>query len=39
MTDSPRPQMLGKLTGLFLAAGMILSTMQATGAWMKISDA
>jgi hypothetical protein len=38
MTDSPRPHLLGLLAGLFLAAGLILSAMLVTRAWMRIAE-
>jgi len=37
MNDS-RPQLFGMLAGLFLAAGLVLSAMVATSAWMKIKN-
>jgi len=33
-----RPQFFGMLAGLFLAAGLVLSAMVATAAWMKIKN-
>ena len=33
-----KPHLLGMLAGLFLAAGLVLSTMLVTGAWMKIAE-
>jgi hypothetical protein len=37
MTDS-RPHLLGVLAGLFLAAGLVLSAMLVTRAWLKIAE-
>ena len=36
--NESRPQLFGMLAGLFLAAGLVLSTMLCTGAWMKIKN-
>ena len=33
-----KPHLLGVLAGLFLAAGLILSTMLVTGAWLRIAE-
>jgi len=38
MTDSSRPHLLGLLAGLFLAAGLVLSAMLVTRAWMRIAE-
>ena len=34
----PRPQLFGMLAGLFLAAGLVLSSMLGTTAWVKIKN-
>jgi hypothetical protein len=36
--NESRPQLFGMLAGLFLAAGLVLSAMVATAAWMKIKN-
>jgi uncharacterized protein len=36
--NESRPQLFGMLAGLFLAAGLVLSAMLATSAWMKIKN-
>lgn len=36
--NSSRPQLFGMLAGLFLAAGLVLSSMLGTTAWMKIKN-
>ena len=33
-----RPQLFGMLAGLFLAAGLVLSSMLATAAWIKVKN-
>src|SRR5207249_7023879 len=33
-----KPHLLGVLVGLFLAAGLVLSAMLVTGAWLKIAE-
>jgi len=38
MSGSSRPQLLGMLAGLFLAAGLVLSSMLATTAWLKVRN-
>lgn len=38
MSDSSRPQLLGLAAGLFLAAGLVLSSMLATTAWLKVKN-
>ncbi|MCU0783906.1 MAG: SIMPL domain-containing protein [Verrucomicrobia bacterium] len=38
MSDSSRPQLLGMLAGLFLATGLVLSSMLATTAWLKVKN-
>lgn len=38
MSDSSRPQLLGMLAGLFLAAGLVLSSVLATTAWLKVKN-
>jgi uncharacterized protein len=38
MTDPSRPQFLGLFAGLFLAAGLVVSTMLATTAWLKVRN-
>ena len=37
-TPASRPHLLGLLAGLFLAAGLVLSAMVFTRAWLKISE-
>jgi hypothetical protein len=37
MNDHARPHLLGLLAGLFLAAGLVLTAMVVTGAWLKIA--
>lgn len=37
MSDS-RPQLFGMLAGLFLAAGLVVSSMLATTAWLKVKN-
>lgn len=37
MNVRTRPHLLGLLAGLFLAAGLVLSAMVVTGAWLKIA--
>jgi uncharacterized protein len=36
--NESRPQLFGMLAGLFLAAGLVLSAMLGTSAWMKIKN-
>ena len=36
--NQPRPQLFGMLAGLFLAAGLVLSSMLGTTAWVKIKN-
>jgi len=36
--NNSRPQLFGMLAGLFLAAGLVLSSMLATTAWVKIKN-
>jgi uncharacterized protein len=36
--NQPRPQLFGMLAGLFLAAGLVLSAMLGTSAWVKIKN-
>jgi uncharacterized protein len=36
--NQPRPQLFGMLAGLFLAVGLVLSSMLGTTAWMKIKN-
>src|SRR5277367_5805431 len=36
--NTPRPQLFGMLAGLFLAAGLVLSSMLGTTAWVKIKN-
>ena len=36
--NESRPQLFGMLAGLFLAAGLVFSTMLCTGAWVKIKN-
>jgi hypothetical protein len=36
--SNSRPQLFGLLAGLFLAAGLVLSTMVATAAWLKVRN-
>ena len=36
--NSSRPQLFGMLAGLFLAAGLVFSSMLGTTAWVKIKD-
>jgi len=38
MRDSSRPQLLGSLAGLLLAAGLVLSAELATSAWLKVRN-
>ena len=38
MTPSNRPHLLGLLAGLFVAAGLVLSAMVVTQAWLKVSE-
>jgi len=38
MSDSARPQLMGMLAGLFLAAGLVVSSMLATTAWLKVKN-
>ena len=38
MNDTSRPQWFGFLAGLFLAAGLVLSAMLVTRAWLKIAE-
>ena len=33
-----RPQLFGMLAGLFLAAGLVLSSMLATTTWLKVKN-
>jgi hypothetical protein len=33
-----KPHLLGVLAGLFLAAGLVLSAVLVTGAWLRISE-
>jgi hypothetical protein len=36
--NQPRPQLFGMLAGLFLAAGLVLSSMLATATWLKVKN-
>jgi hypothetical protein len=36
--NNPRPQLFGMLAGLFLAAGLVLSSMLATTTWLKVKN-
>src|ERR1700690_3464970 len=36
--NNSRPQLFGMLAGLFLAAGLVLSSMLGTTAWVKIKN-
>src|ERR1035438_8002180 len=36
--NESRPQLFGMLAGLFLAAGLVLSSMLGTAAWVKIKN-
>ena len=36
--NESRPQLFGMLAGLFLAAGLVLSAMLGTSAWVKIKN-
>jgi uncharacterized protein len=36
--NESRPQLIGMLAGLFLAAGLVMSAMLGTSAWMKIKN-
>jgi hypothetical protein len=36
--NEPRPQFFGMLAGLFLAAGLVVSSMLGTAAWVKIKN-
>jgi len=36
--NNSRPQLFGMIAGLFLAAGLVLSAMLATSAWLKIKN-
>jgi hypothetical protein len=36
--NPPRPQLFGMLAGLFLAAGLVFSSMPGTAAWVKIKN-
>ena len=36
--NSPRPQLFGMLAGLFLAAGLVFSSMLATATWLKVKN-
>lgn len=36
MTNAPKPQLLGMLAGLFLAAGLVVSSAIATKAWLRV---
>lgn len=38
MTTSNRPHLLGLLAGLFVSAGLVLSAMVVTQAWLKVSE-
>ena len=35
---NPRPQLFGMLAGLFLAAGLVMSSMLATTTWLKVKN-
>lgn len=39
MTSPSRPHLLGVLAGLFLAAGLVLSSLLLTRTWLKVADA
>lgn len=39
MTSPSRPHLLGVLAGLFLAAGLVLSSLLLTRTWLKVTDA
>ena len=36
--NQPRPQLFGMLAGLFLAVGLVLSSMLATATWLKVKN-
>jgi len=36
--NAPRPQLFGMLAGLFLAAGLVFSSMLATATWLKVKN-
>lgn len=36
--NPPRPQLFGMIAGLFLAAGLVFSSMLATATWMKVRN-
>jgi hypothetical protein len=36
--NNPRPQLFGMLAGLFLAVGLVLSSMLATTTWLKVKN-
>ena len=36
--NAPRPQLFGMLAGLFLAAGLVCSSMLATATWLKVRN-
>src|SRR5580698_149950 len=36
--NAPRPQFFGMLAGLFLAAGLVFSSMLATATWLKVKN-
>ena len=36
--NNPRPQLFGMLAGLFLAAGLVLSSMLATTTWLRVKN-
>jgi hypothetical protein len=36
--NQPRPQLFGMLAGLFLAAGLVVSSMLATTTWLKVKN-
>lgn len=38
MNNAARPHLLGLLAGLFLAAGLVLSAMLFTRAWMRVAE-
>lgn len=38
MNSSARPHLLGLVAGLFLAAGLVVSAMLVTGAWLRIAE-
>src|SRR5476649_2731566 len=36
--NNPRPQLFGMLAGLFLAVGLVLSSMLTTTTWLKVKN-